>query len=86
MKSVGIRDLKAKLSSYIDLVVKGEQILVTDRGVEVAILSRVSDERRAIMDMVRKGKAEWDGGKPKGGEGIKVRGKALAETILDERI
>jgi prevent-host-death family protein len=35
---VGIRDLKAKLSSYVERAASGEVITVTDRGRPVAIL------------------------------------------------
>lgn len=85
MTTVGIRELKAKLSSYIDKAKNGEQIVVTDHGVEVAVINPVSIERRAIMSLVREGYAQWSGGKPKGLEGIKIRGKAISETILEER-
>lgn len=85
MNRVGIRELKAKLSSYIDKARKGEQIVVTDHGIEVAVISPVTMERRAIMSLVKKGDAHWSGGKPKGLEGIKIRGKAVSETILEER-
>jgi prevent-host-death family protein len=85
MNKVGIRELKAKLSSYIDKARNGEQIVVTDHGVEVAVIHPVSMERRVIMSLVELGEAQWSGGKPRGVEGIKVRGKAISETILEER-
>ena len=36
---VGIRELKARLSHYVKAANAGEQIVVTDRGVPVAVLS-----------------------------------------------
>ena len=39
MKSVGVRDLKNRLSEYIRQVRAGESVLVTDRGEVVAELS-----------------------------------------------
>ena len=36
--SVGIRELKAKLSEYVNRAANGEQIVVTDRGRPVARL------------------------------------------------
>ena len=36
MKSVGIKILKNKLSSYLDLVRRGERVLVTDRDEVIA--------------------------------------------------
>ncbi len=85
MNTVGIRELKAKLSSYIEKAVKGEQIVVTDHGVEVAVICPVSAERRAISALIDKGHARWSGGKPRGLMGIKLRGKSISETILEER-
>jgi antitoxin (DNA-binding transcriptional repressor) of toxin-antitoxin stability system len=36
MRAVGIRELKNKLSEYLRMVRRGEEILVTDRGTVVA--------------------------------------------------
>lgn len=85
MTSVGIKELKAKLSSYIDKVYKGEQVIITEHGREVAIISPISKERRVIQSLIESGKAHWAGGKPKGLAGIKIKGKPLSETILEER-
>lgn len=38
MKAVGVRDLKNRLSRYLDEVRRGEVVLVTDRGEVVAEL------------------------------------------------
>lgn len=43
MISVGIRELRDKLSAYIRLVREGETVLVTDRGEVVAELRRPSE-------------------------------------------
>jgi prevent-host-death family protein len=57
MVTVGISELKNKLSAYVDKVRRGETVLVLDRGVPVAQLSPASelpdDER--IRRLVRKG-------------------------------
>ncbi|MEW6738599.1 MAG: type II toxin-antitoxin system Phd/YefM family antitoxin [Nitrospirota bacterium] len=85
MISVGIRELKAKLSSYVDKVRRGEQVVITEHGEEVAIINPISKERKAIMSLVKSGKAHWSGGRPKGLKGIKIKGKPISETILEER-
>ncbi len=85
MNSVGIRELKARLSSFIDQVKSGEEIIVTEHGVEVAVIKAISIERQTIMSLVKEGKAQWLGGKPKGLEGVKIKGKTISETILEER-
>jgi prevent-host-death family protein len=38
MQQVGIRELKNRLTYYLDSVKKGENVVVTDRGKPVAIL------------------------------------------------
>jgi len=35
---VGVRELKAKLSEYLDRAAKGERVVVTDRGVPKAVI------------------------------------------------
>lgn len=85
MISVGIRELKAKLSSYVDRVRSGEQVVITEHGEEVAIISPISKERNAIRSLVKSGKAHWYGGKPKGLKSVKIKGKQISETILEER-
>jgi prevent-host-death family protein len=85
MVSVGVKELKAKLSSFLDRVYEGENVIITEHGREVAIIIPISKERKAIWSLVHSGKAHWAGGKPKGVAGVKVKGKSLSETILEER-
>jgi len=86
MRAVGIRELKAKLSSYIAQVGKGEHIVVTDHGDEVAVFAPLSNEHRLIRRLQQAGKAQWSGGKPQGlDETITVTGRALSLTVLGER-
>jgi prevent-host-death family protein len=85
MVTVGIRELKAKLSSYVLKVKNGETIIVTERGKDVAILEPISPAREAMMRLVREGKAKWGGGKPKGVRGVKIKGKPLSDTVLEDR-
>lgn len=85
MTSVGIRDLKARLSNYIDKVKNGEQVIVTEHGEEVAVIVPISRERRTILSLVREGKASWSGSKPEVLGGIKLKGKTLSESVIEER-
>lgn len=41
---IGIRELRARLSRYIELVRRGEQVVVTERGKPVARLVATSDD------------------------------------------
>ena len=85
MTSVGVKELKARLSGYIDKVYKGEQVIITEHGRGVAIISPISKERRVIRSLIESGKSHWAGGKPRGLVGVKIRRKPLSETILEER-
>ncbi|RJR19720.1 MAG: type II toxin-antitoxin system prevent-host-death family antitoxin [Nitrospiraceae bacterium] len=84
--TVGIRELKAKLSSYVTLVREGADIVITDRGEEVAVIVPVSPERKRILQLVSSGVAKWSGRKPEGVQGIKMKGKPLSVTVLEERV
>ena len=85
MISAGIKELKARLSSYVDRVRQGEPVIVTEHGEEVAVLIPISEERRHIMSLVKRGAAHWSGGKPKGLTGIRMKGQPLSERVLGER-
>jgi prevent-host-death family protein len=86
MTTVGIKELKAKLSAYINEVRAGKSVLVTDHGEEVALLTPLSDEYRLIRFLETSGKVHWSKGKPSGLENrIVVKGEPLSVTILEER-
>lgn len=85
MITAGIKELKAKLSSYVDRAKSGEPVVITDHGEEVAVIVPISKERRAIKELLRTGRAHWAGGKPKGMERIVLKGRPLSDTILEER-
>ncbi len=85
MKAVGLRQLKAHLSEYVNRCRKGERIVITDRGREVAELVPLSDARKTMNKLRETGRVKWNGGKPKGLRGIKVRGKPVSETMLEDR-
>jgi len=82
---VGIKELKARLSEYVDRTREGEHFLVTDRGEPVAELIPFSPERQALAKLAAEGAIEWGGGKPKGLRGIFVRGEPVSETIIRDR-
>jgi len=84
--TVGIRELKAKLSSYINMVRRGNEVIITDHGEEVAVIVPVSPERKRVLQLVSSGVAKWSGGKPEGVHGINMKGKPLSVTVLEERV
>jgi prevent-host-death family protein len=85
MLTVGIKELKAKLSSYVDRAARGEMIVITEHGREIALLVPISNERLAVKSLIKNNRAKWSGGKPSGLRGIRIEGRPLSETVLEER-
>jgi len=88
MTRIGVRALKDHLSEYLRRAGKGERIIITDRGEPVAALTPVeeTDEVRFGWNLVRRGTADWSGGKPQGCENAPVvKGKTAAEMVLEDR-
>lgn len=61
MVSVGIRELKAHLSEYVDKAADGESVIITLRGREVATLAPLDPDRATINALISAGKARWSG-------------------------
>ncbi len=85
METVGIRELKAHLSTYVKKAREGETIVITDRGTAVAELRPLSPERAAAEALVAEGRAVWAGGRPGRVRRIKVKGRPVSETVLEDR-
>ena len=85
MISLGIKELKTKLSSYVDKVRQGEEVVITEHGKEVALIIPISRERKAIKSLVDSGRARWSGGKPEGLINVRIKGKPLSKTVLEQR-
>lgn len=88
MNSVGIRNLKNKLSRYLSKVKEGEILQVTERGKTIAYITpaKTNKEYEEIANLVRKGIGSWKGGKPKGSElPAKITGKPISEIVIEDR-
>ena len=93
MTVVGIRDLKNQLPKYLDLVRKGEQIIVTDRGKPIAVIHDLTgieadagqDEILASLASAGKVRLPVRVGRVKKFEGVSIRGRSITETILEDR-
>jgi prevent-host-death family protein len=86
--TVGIRELKNKLSHYLDLVKSGEKLAVTDRGTVIAYLfpAASAPELEGLVRLVRDERASWQGGKPAGLEApALIRGKPVSQIVIEER-
>jgi len=85
METVGVRDLKARLSDYLRRARRGRRIVVTDRGRQVAAIVPVGPERNALEDLIAAGKVKWSGKKPAGLKGVRVKGKDVATAVVEDR-
>ena len=89
MATVGIRELKSRLSRYMKRVQRGERITVTDRGEPVAVIGPavVSPRTERFEAMLRTGAARWAGGKPRGSArpARLTHGPSVAEAIIEDR-
>ena len=84
-QTVGIRELKARLSEYLRLARGGRRIVVTDRGREIAALGPVSDERRTLESLIASGDLRWTGKKPAGLKGVRASGKSVSAAVVEDR-
>jgi prevent-host-death family protein len=86
MRIVGIKELKAKLSGYVNEVREGNKILVKDRTEEVAMITPLSSEYRVIRQLMKLGKTQWSFGKPQGlSPRVPVEGAPVSSTVLEGR-
>ncbi len=86
--TVGIRELKNRLSHYLDQVRAGDRIAVTDRGTIVAYVVPAAGtaELEGLVRLIREERASWEGGKPEGVVPLAgVRGQAVSEMVIEER-
>lgn len=90
MPTVGVRELKSRLSEYLKRVAaEGERIVVTDRGRPVAVITPAASEPNVdrLEELLGSGLARWSGGKPRGARRLArlVHGPSVAEAISEDR-
>ena len=88
MNSVGVRDLKNRLSHHLKRVRAGARLTVTERGRPIATLAPVEekDDLAWLRKMVAEGRAHWSGGKPQGSKNPPRNiGKLLSDIVIEDR-
>jgi prevent-host-death family protein len=92
MIEVGVRQLKNGLTRYLRLAQNGQCVLVTNRGQAVALLKRpdmdsaqTTEERLAAMAAAGKLIPAKKRGPMKPFKPLKLRGKPLSQTIIEDR-
>ena len=93
MQTVGVRELKNRLTHYLSEIKNGENVVVTDRGNPVAIMHRLDkiekdaglDERLAVL--AAQGHLHLPLAKGSGTAFTPVRldGETLSESLIRER-
>jgi len=88
MESVGIRELNTHMSRYLKKVKAGQSLVITDRKKEVAIImpKGMDAQEERLMDLARRGIADWSGGRPKGLDSrIVSKGEPVSRAVLEDR-
>jgi prevent-host-death family protein len=91
MKTAGIKELKNRLSSYLTLVKKGEEVLITDRGKPIArIISEDTQKtslRRALQPLIMEGLVNLPADRIDRDISIPVElpGKQVSEMVSEDR-
>jgi prevent-host-death family protein len=87
LRKVGVRELKAHLSEYIRAARDGEDIIITERGKDAAMLTSASREMQVLRDLMAQGIVQWSGRKLVIDEiePIELIGEPLSKTVIDLR-
>jgi prevent-host-death family protein len=93
MSTVGIKELKNRLTHYLRQAKMGEEIVVTERDRPIALIHRIDSAREPASIEARLAKAASEGWLtlPRGSQKrarirkVKVRGASAAKTISEDR-
>jgi len=86
--TIGIRELRDKLSATLARVREGETVTVTDRNRPIALIvpaGRAGDEQ-LVRELAGTGRLSWSGGKPRGSRRPPVvRGAPVSDAVMEDR-
>jgi prevent-host-death family protein len=88
MTTVGVRELKNRLSHYLRDVKQGRSITITERGQSVAVLmpAGTHPDAQVARELIQRGIGSWKGTKPKGASRrVAIKGRRVSRIILEER-
>jgi prevent-host-death family protein len=92
MSMVGIKELKNRLTHYIRRTKQGEEIVVTERGKPVAVLTPIGAERQVetveakLARLAARGIVTLPTRKPmKRVRRVGVSGKPVSQTVVEDR-
>ena len=85
---IGVKELRDKFTKYLRLVKAGEEIIVTDRGRPVAVLSPLREGiplEEKIEELARRGLVRPPKGRPQLPPPVKIEGRPISHLIVEER-
>ena len=92
MSAVGIKELKNRLTHYVRRTKQGEEIVVTERGKPVALLTPIDGAIRGttveakLARLAAQGRVTLPSRPPvRRTRLVKASGRAIADTILEDR-
>ena len=92
MSTVGIRELKNRLTEYLRLTRRGEKIIVTDRGRPIALIQSIDATKVPVTLEAKLAKAAGQGllelptsKAPRRFRTVKATGKPLSRMIIEDR-
>ena len=86
--TVGVRELKARLSEYLRHVKSGQTVVITDRGVPVGRIVPESNSLDVRMqELVKAGLLSWSGKKIQPREPVAVNrsDKLISDIVVEMR-
>lgn len=91
MSQVGVKELKNRLTHYLRLTQKGEEIIVTDRGRPIALLQQIEGGKPGtrearLAQLAALGKIVPPIGVPsKRLKPLAYRGPSVGQAVIDDR-
>lgn len=92
MATVGVKELKNRLTQYLSRSKQGEEIVVTERGKPIAVIQpiqsakEVSSQEARLAQLAAQGRVTLPTRKPlKKIRLVKVSGAPLSSAILEDR-
>jgi prevent-host-death family protein len=81
--SIGVRDLKAHLSEYLQAASRGETVVVTRHGADFVIIRAASGENEGLRALLESPRVRWSGRRPPvpAEPWVTKRGRALSSSL-----
>ena len=92
MSTVGVKELKNRLTYYLRLTKQGEEIVVTDRGKPIALLpplqsaTQIQSQEARLAQLAAQGVVTLPTRKPLSGlRRAKAKGTPVSQLVIEER-